>query len=165
MSPRYVLSLKAMGTWFGLGLVPFAPGTFGTLGAIPLVYLFQRLGELPYMFATLLFAIAAIFIAQMYEDVVSTDHDPAEFVLDEVAGFLVTMTWIPFTWAYLLAGFVIFRLLDIVKPFPISWVDKRVPADLARWPMIWWRVFWRALRCSLFFTFSFWRGSEWTSLS
>jgi len=127
MSPRYVLSLKTLGTWFGLGLVPFAPGTFGTLGAIPLVYLFQRWGEMPYMFSVLLFAVASIFIAQLYEEVVAADHDPSEFVLDEVAGFLVTMTWIPFTWAYLLAGFVLFRLFDIVKPFPISWVDKRVP--------------------------------------
>jgi phosphatidylglycerophosphatase A len=37
------------------------------------------------------------------------------------------MTWMPFTWAYLLAGFVLFRLFDILKPFPISWVDRRVP--------------------------------------
>ena len=127
MSPRYVFSLKTLGTWFGLGLAPFAPGTFGTLGAIPLVYLFQRWGEIPYMFAVLLFSVFSIFLAQLYEEIVATDHDPSEFVLDEVAGFLVTMTWVPFTWAYLLAGFVLFRLFDIVKPFPISWVDKRVP--------------------------------------
>jgi phosphatidylglycerophosphatase A len=127
MNPRYALSLKALGTWFGLGLVPFAPGTFGTLGAIPLVWFFQRFGEMQYMFAVLLFTVFSIFVAQLYEEEVAEGHDPGEFVLDEVAGFLVTMTWMPFTWAYLLAGFVLFRLFDILKPFPISWVDRRVP--------------------------------------
>jgi phosphatidylglycerophosphatase A len=127
MNSRYALSLKALGTWFGLGLVPFAPGTFGTLGAIPLVWFFQRFGEMQYMFAVLLFTVFSIFVAQLYEDEVAEGHDPGEFVLDEVVGFLVTMTWMPFTWAYLLAGFVLFRLFDILKPFPISWVDRRVP--------------------------------------
>lgn len=127
MNSRYALSLKALGTWFGLGLVPFAPGTFGTLGAIPLVWFFQRFGEMQYMFAVLLFTVFSIFVAQLYEDEVAEGHDPGEFVLDEVVGFLVTMTWMPFTWTYLLAGFVLFRLFDILKPFPISWVDRRVP--------------------------------------
>jgi phosphatidylglycerophosphatase A len=127
MNSRYALSLKALGTWFGLGLVPFAPGTFGTLGAITRVWFFQRFGEMQYMFAVLLFTVFSIFVAQLYEDEVAEGHDPGEFVLDEVVGFLVTMTWMPFTWAYLLAGFVLFRLFDILKPFPISWVDRRVP--------------------------------------
>lgn len=127
MSPRYVLSVKALGTWFGLGLVPFAPGTLGTIGAIPLVWFFQSLGELQYLFATFIFIFVSILVAQMYEDQMGAGHDPGEFVMDEVAGFLVTMALIPFTWTYVLTAFVIFRLLDILKPFPISWVDKRVP--------------------------------------
>jgi len=127
MSPRYVFSLKTLGTWFGLGLVPWAPGTIGTIGAIPLVWFFQRLGPMQYMYATVIFAVVSVFVAQAYEDQVAAGHDPSEFVLDEVAGFLITMTWIPFTWPYLLTGFILFRLLDIVKPFPISWVDAKVP--------------------------------------
>lgn len=128
MNPRYIFSLKTMGTWFGLGLAPFAPGTFGTLGAIPLVWLFGLWGHLPYMMGTWFFAVGSIFIAQLYEDFVADGaHDRSEFVLDEVVGFLITMTWIPFTWPYLLAGFLLFRFFDIVKPFPISWMDRRIP--------------------------------------
>lgn len=127
MNPRYVFSLKALSTWFGLGLIPFAPGTWGTIGAIPLVWFFQRMGEMQYMYATALFVVTSVFVAQMYEDQLASEHDPSEFVLDEVAGFLVTMTWVPFTWPYLLVGFILFRLLDILKPWPISWVDAKVP--------------------------------------
>ncbi len=127
MNSRYIFSVKALGTWFGLGLIPYAPGTWGTIGAIPLVWYFHSLGEMQYMYATAAFVMVSLFIAQMYENELATEHDPCEFVLDEVAGFLVTMTWVPFTWPYLLAGFVLFRLLDILKPWPISWVDAEVP--------------------------------------
>lgn len=127
MNPRFLFSLKALGTWFGCGLLPFSPGTFGTLGAIPLVWFLGTQGELAYMFVTLLLIIFSIFLAQLYEDFVTNAHDPGEFVLDEVVGFLVTMTWVPFTLPYLLTGFVLFRLLDIWKPYPISRVDREVP--------------------------------------
>jgi len=127
MNPRFEFSLKVLGTWFGCGLVPVAPGTVGTLGAIPLVWWLQKQGELPYLFITLLLVVFAIAVAQIYEETVATDHDPAEFVLDEVVGFLVTMALVPFTWPYILLGFVVFRFLDMVKPWPISWVDRNVP--------------------------------------
>lgn len=122
--------LKIIGTWFGCGLSPVMPGTVGTLGAIPLVWLFARWGEFSYMLATFALVVVAMIVAQLYENVIADEHDPSEFVLDEVAGFLITMTWVPLTWQFVVLGFVLFRVLDIVKPFPISWIDRRIPGGV-----------------------------------
>jgi phosphatidylglycerophosphatase A len=115
--------------WFGCGLSPKAPGTVGTLGAIPLFLLLVRLESLHYMAAVLAFSVASILVAHFYE-LGGEEHDRPEFVMDEVAGFLVTMTWVPATVPGVIAGFAIFRLLDIVKPFPISWVDQKIPGGV-----------------------------------
>lgn len=130
MSPARLTSIKLLGTWFGCGRAPKAPGTFGTLGAIPLVWAFQTAGEERYLLFTLAFTLFTILVAQLYEDLVATEHDSPEFVIDEVAGFLVTMAMVPFTWVSVLTGFLLFRLLDVVKPFPISYVDKKVPGGI-----------------------------------
>ncbi len=111
--------------WFGLGRMPFSPGTFGTIGAIPLVYGLACLGPIPYMIGTLVFIVFAIFVAHAYETM-HGEHDSSQIVIDEVAGFLVTMTWVPLTLKMWFAGFVLFRLFDIVKPFPISYLDQRI---------------------------------------
>lgn len=115
--------------WFGLGLMPFAPGTFGTVGAIPLAIALCLLGPLPYMIGTLVFIVAAVFVAQAYE-IFHGEHDPSQIVIDEVAGFLVAMTWVPPTWINILAAFVLFRILDIFKPFPINHIDRRMKGGL-----------------------------------
>ena len=118
-------AITLLATWFGCGKLPRIPGTFGTLGAIPLVWLFSLFGPMPYMLATLVFSIAAIFVSHLYE-VEGGEHDASEIVIDEVAGFLVTMVWIPFAWKYVLVGFVLFRAFDMIKPFPISYVDRQI---------------------------------------
>ena len=102
------------------------PGTFGTLGAIPLVWWLQRWGEMPYLYAAFGFAVFSIFVAHAYEVEIAREHDTPELVIDEVAGFLVTMALVPFTWVWVLVGFLVFRAFDILKPFPISWLDRRV---------------------------------------
>ena len=118
--------VRLLATWFGCGLSPKAPGTFGTLGAIPLCWLlFQVTTPLGYMLSTLIFSIAAIFVAHFHE-ATSGEHDASEVVIDEVAGYLVAMAWMPFTWSYVVAAFFIFRLFDIWKPYPISYVDRQV---------------------------------------
>jgi phosphatidylglycerophosphatase A len=89
----------------------------------------MALGPLGYMIATLVFIVFAIFIAQAYE-VMHGEHDPSRIVIDEVAGFLVAMTWVPFTWLYVLAAFALFRLLDIWKPGPIGVLDRRIKGGL-----------------------------------
>lgn len=116
-------------TLFGVGNIPFMPGTWGTLATVPLCYFMLQLGPLLYMLITLALSIYAIWAADLYEQQAGT-HDAKQIVIDELAGFLVTMAWMPLTWQSLLIGFVIFRLLDIVKPFPISYFDKKVPKGL-----------------------------------
>ncbi|MGE4131952.1 MAG: phosphatidylglycerophosphatase A [Bdellovibrionales bacterium] len=122
--------IVVLSTWFGCGRFPKGPGTAGTLGAIPLVWAFAQIGPMPYLVATFLTTVIAMVVAQLYEDMIIQSHDAPEFVLDEVAGFLITMAWIPLTPIYLIAGFVLFRVLDIWKPFPISYLDRKVPGGI-----------------------------------
>ncbi|MCB0350379.1 MAG: phosphatidylglycerophosphatase A [Bdellovibrionales bacterium] len=99
------------------------PGTVGTLGAIPLVLLFSLTGVYGYIVLTFAFTLYAIRIADQYEQMVQ-DHDSKEIVIDEVVGFLITMFWLPHTWQAFLIGFILFRALDIIKPYPIGYIDK-----------------------------------------
>jgi phosphatidylglycerophosphatase A len=117
--------IRTLATWFGCGRAPKAPGTFGTLGAIPLFILFAQLQPISYMLATFAFAVFSILVAHAHENIFQ-EHDASEVVIDEVAGLLVTMTWIPCDILHIAAGVVLFRIFDILKPFPISYVDKKV---------------------------------------
>ena len=110
---------------FGSGLAPRAPGTFGTLAAIPIVLLAQLLPAWGYAAVTVLMFIAGIFICgRAARDWGVGDH-PA-IVWDEFVGLLVTLSLAPVGAWMLLAGFVLFRLFDIVKPWPICSVDRHV---------------------------------------
>lgn len=109
----------ALATWFGCGLVPRAPGTMGTLGAIPLYLLVAQAGRLAVVGA----AVAITGIGVWASTLVARElgkKDPQVVVIDEVAGLLVTMSAVPaVSWQSVLAGFVAFRLLDMTKPWPI----------------------------------------------
>lgn len=110
---------------FGSGLAPKAPGTFGTLAAIPVWYLFAQLPLWGYLLATL----AVIAIGPWLCGRTSRDmgvHDHGGIVWDEIAGFLVTMIAAPVSWPALLLGFLLFRFFDVIKPWPIGWLDRRV---------------------------------------
>ena len=110
---------------FGSGLAKFAPGTFGTLAAIPLYLL---LVQLPWWMYALL-TVAAFFIGIRICQITSDDlnvHDFSGIVWDEFVGFWITMIAVPATWQWILAGFVLFRLFDIVKPWPVKIADKKV---------------------------------------
>lgn len=122
MNAKVIIQLA---TFFGAGRLPKSPGTWGTLATIPLWYLLAQLHAVPYMIVVLLLCVAAILIAQAYENLTST-HDSKEIVIDEVVGFLITMTWLPPTWQSLVAGFILFRIVDIVKPPPIRQLDRKV---------------------------------------
>lgn len=122
-------TVEILATAFYAGKSPIAPGTMGTIVAIPLVLLISLAGPINYMIITLLAVIFSIFISQAYENKVGT-HDCQEIVIDEVVGFMVAMTWLPMTWTSLLAGFVLFRLLDALKPVPIRWVDQKIDGGL-----------------------------------
>ncbi len=127
--PIFRRGILLLATWFGCGKSPIAPGTVGTLGALPLVWALAQLPPLSYMFATIILVVVAIFVSQMHE-AITGKHDLGEVVIDEVAGFAVTMTLVPFTWPYVALGFVIFRILDALKPFPISYVDRQVKGGI-----------------------------------
>tara|TARA_R110000868_G_scaffold3464_1_gene22252 strand:- start:973 stop:1461 length:489 start_codon:yes stop_codon:yes gene_type:complete len=127
---RHRVSLKnpwhflALG--FGSGLAPKAPGTFGTLAAVPLVWLCSA--YLPfsfYLILTVLFSIVGIWICGKTADDMQV-HDDSSIVWDEVVGMMITMLAVPLHWHTLLIGFILFRIFDIAKPWPISYLDKHV---------------------------------------
>ena len=114
-----------LGLGFGSGLAPKAPGTFGTLAAIPIYWLMKDLPLSLYLSLTIVAFIAGIWICQQSADWLGKE-DPSAVVWDEIVGFLITMIAVPSGWQWLLAGFVLFRLFDIWKPWPISWADQRL---------------------------------------
>jgi phosphatidylglycerophosphatase A len=121
--------LKLLATFFGVGRMKKAPGTWGTLATIPLVILLSWAGPLYYMAAVILLLPVGIMACQVYEQD-KGGHDHKEIVIDEVLGFLITMIWLPMTWQAILIGFALFRLLDITKPLFIGYLDKKVQGGL-----------------------------------
>ena len=117
-------AIECFATFFYIGRIPLMPGTFGTLGAIPVVLAFSWAGLYGYMALTFFLTLWSIRVVDQYEQI-TQDHDTKEVVIDEVLGFLVTMFWLPHTWQSFAVAFLVFRVLDIVKPFPIGMIDKR----------------------------------------
>ncbi len=107
------------------GYVPIASGTFGTLVAIPLCYLISRLGPVQAVLLVLLFAGVAVWISDEAEKLFNS-RDPGLIVIDEIAGFLVTMLFIPWSIKGVVIGFLVFRCMDIAKPFPVRRVESRL---------------------------------------
>ncbi len=120
---------KALATFMYTGLSPKAPGTVGTLAAIPAVYFACFLGKGGYVALTLVVTVVAIFVSQLYEQQ-NQVHDSSEIVIDEVAGYFVAMALLPVTFKAFVLGFFIFRALDIIKPFPISYLDKNIKGGM-----------------------------------
>jgi len=110
---------------FGSGAAPFAPGTFGTLAAIPFYLLLSMLPLSAYFVFLLLFIIFTSWLCDYISRQTHT-HDHPGMCIDEFAGFFVTMTAAPAGWWWIFIGFVLFRFFDIVKPWPISYVDKNI---------------------------------------
>lgn len=110
---------------FGSGLAPFAPGTFGTLAAIPLYLLMQSLHLSIYLFIVGIVSIVGIWICDKSSKSLGV-HDHSGIVWDEFAGFFITMIAAPKGWIWIALGFAFFRLFDIWKPWPISILDKKV---------------------------------------
>lgn len=122
-NPANFLALGA-----GSGLVPFAPGTFGTIAAIPLAVL------MPNSLAIYTLVIAVLFIAGVWLcDSCANNlgvHDHPAIVFDEWVGYLITMIAVPRSIWFLALGFALFRLFDVLKPWPIGMADKRVSGGL-----------------------------------
>ena len=109
-----------------IGNVPFAPGTFGSLIGLPFAFLLSRLNLLLSASFILLFVFFAIAVASAAEKILSK-KDPAKIVIDEIAGLMVTFAGLPFNLGTAIAGFIIFRAFDILKPFPIRALERKVP--------------------------------------
>ncbi|MFU8783981.1 phosphatidylglycerophosphatase A [Aliidiomarina sp.] len=110
---------------FGTGLLPKAPGTFGTLPAIVLVWLFSPLDVAAYMGVVVFATIIGIYLCGATAKAMG-EHDAPAIVWDEIAGYMIAMIAVPVSWQSLLLAFVLFRIFDIIKPWPISWLDKKV---------------------------------------
>ena len=119
-NPLHLLSLG-----LGSGLSPVAPGTCGTLLAIPPYLLLAQL-SLPYYLLAVLLAFAAGIYLCGYTSTALGVHDHSGIVWDEFVGFWITMIAVPPTWQWILAGFVLFRLFDIVKPWPVKVADANM---------------------------------------
>lgn len=114
---------------FGSGLAPKAPGTVGTLVAIPLYLLLQETSI--WLYGLLVFGAFIFGIWLCGESArLLGEHDHGGIVWDEFVGFWITLFMAPTGWIWILAGFVLFRLFDVLKPWPIKQVDKQVQGGL-----------------------------------
>jgi len=118
---------KVLATAFGAGYSPIAPGTCGTLVAVPIAYALAPLAPWQFVLVALAVTVIGIVVAAI-ADRAWGSHDNGRIVIDEVAGYLVTMIAVDRrSWAALAVGFVVFRILDIVKPPPVRWLDEHLP--------------------------------------
>lgn len=119
-------AVRLLASGFFSGHIPFAPGTMGTIVAIPLYLLLVAvLTGWWYAGAVVALTLAAIWISGLAEKIYGR-KDPPQVVIDEIAGFLLTMTAVPATAIYIVMGFILFRIFDILKPQPAAWINERV---------------------------------------
>ncbi len=128
-TPNLTNPIHLLAFGFGSGLAPVAPGTFGTLAAVPFYLLMARLPLEVYLAVLAVVILAGIWICGRTSRDLGV-HDHPGIVWDEFAGFFVTMIAAPPGWFWLVAGFGLFRLFDILKPWPIGWLDRRVKGGL-----------------------------------
>lgn len=121
------LTTSIVALWFWSGKLPKAPGTWGSLAALPFAWgLVEYFGS-----SYVLLAAAALLLpvgvwASARHSEILGKHDAGEIVVDEVVGQWITLAIAPYSLFGWLAAFLLFRVFDVVKPWPISWVDARV---------------------------------------
>ncbi len=131
LSVRQIMSnwVSFLAFGFGSGLAKKMPGTIGTIAAIPVYLAFIQTPVWLYSLLTLLVVVSGVWICDTAAMQLG-EHDFGGIVWDEIAGFLITMWLVPFSWTAVLYGFVLFRIFDILKPWPIKWVDQKVAGGL-----------------------------------
>ena len=122
-------SANILASWFYAGYSPIAPGTLGSLLALPCAYLISKyLGISGLIVAVIIIFIIGVWAAKQYSDYTNSQDSP-KIVIDEVAGQWITLLLVPPDLVLYVLGFFLFRLMDIVKPWPISAVDRRIKSS------------------------------------
>jgi len=119
--------IKFLASGCGSGYIPLAPGTFGAVVGLGLYWLLSPLPHHIYIPTVIAFVFLSVWISSK-ACVLYGEKDPQKITIDEVAGLLVTFIFHHWTIVGAVAGFILFRIFDIAKPFPIRWVEKRFPA-------------------------------------
>jgi len=121
MKKLYIL----LGTVGGVGYIPFCPGTLGTMVGVTIYVIFSRFfpQTISYIIMLAVFLIGGIWISTRCNQYFEDDDNPS-IVIDELVGFLITMFLIPFSFRFILLGFILFRVIDITKPFKIGKIEK-----------------------------------------
>ncbi|CAM4456570.1 MAG: Phosphatidylglycerophosphatase A [Legionellaceae bacterium] len=114
---------------FGSGAMPYMPGTFGTLMAIPFYLMLQKLPFYGYLSIVTFATLFGIWMCDKVSKELN-ESDPPGMVWDEIAGFGITMIGAPHSGYSILIGFILFRFFDILKPGPIGWIDRNVKGGL-----------------------------------
>ena len=122
LKPNAVMFLATGGY---IGRVPFAPGTFGSLIGLPIVYLLSKTPWYAAIVLTTILVLGSVWVAHLAEKRLEA-KDPGCIVIDEIAGMCVTMLLVPLTLTTGLAGFLLFRLFDVIKPTPVRQVDQKL---------------------------------------
>lgn len=126
--PRMGNPIHFLAFGFGSGLAAKAPGTFGTLAALPIWWLLVQFSWPVYVLVLVLMMAVGPWLCGRAADDLGV-HDHGGIVWDEIVGYLLTMLWVlgqPLNVYLPLVGFLLFRLFDIVKPWPIGWLDRQV---------------------------------------
>jgi len=114
---------------FGSGAAPVAPGTFGSLLGLLLFLLLQPLPWASYLLVVLVAFVVGVPICGKTANDLGV-HDHSGIVWDEIVGIWIALFALPQGWVWLIVGFLLFRLFDITKPWPIGWIDAKVSGGL-----------------------------------
>lgn len=114
---------------FGSGCAPIAPGTFGTLAAIPVWILMSFLPPIYYAVLVGIIFVLGCWVSDLASRELNV-HDHGGIVIDEFVGFFITMFLVKLSWINILLGFILFRLFDVLKPWPIKWLDRHMKGGI-----------------------------------
>ena len=116
-----------LATWFGSGNSPIAPGTMGSLAALPIGFVIHSaFGATVLAVSALIIFIIGVWVTDSYMHINKLSDDPKEVVIDEVSGMWLLLAFVPPTFFGYALAFLLFRFFDILKPWPISWVDAHI---------------------------------------
>lgn len=117
-------------TGCGLGMLPWFPGTWASLAALPLAWgIREQAGTTGLAVATAVLFLIGLWTSKVYTRR-TRERDPGAIVVDEIAAMLLVLIVVPLNWGWFGAGFVLFRIADIIKPWPVSWADRSIGGGL-----------------------------------